>query len=468
MNRNYIIYGLLLMFLSATSLVSGQTDSLQGKHSLEFSVIPSFNRLSYKSADNSSEGALGLGLQFGYTYHLTNRWGIGVGLRYQSFSATYDNTGYQATSGLFTETNGHNYVINQTLNNTEKQRVNYMMIPVMASYRLPVNGKLSVRVAAGAAYGLAIGEKLEFQSGNVVRSAYFPDDDLVVDNLPEQTLGSYTDYVNMPSGKQFKNAIMGLGEIGAEYALDHQWLLTASINGAIGSDVKKNNGSIIQQNEYSGVTSSNYVGAVKPVSVGLSIGVIYRFGRKARKPVVSEPVAPVVPVVPPVVETIQETKPVEVVKPAAEIDKPAAEVVKPVPVAEVVKPVPAVDTVKNTALDEFKVEVIKFNEDERIQFNFNERNLSKETKSRLDRLVHLMNESKAETIVVGHTCNIGSEEVNNRIGLDRALRVKKYLVEKGVPEDKIQIQSMGEKEPKYPNDSPENRAKNRRVEIIVK
>ncbi len=83
-------------------------------------------------------------------------------------------------------------------------------------------------------------------------------------------------------------------------------------------------------------------------------------------------------------------------------------------------------------------------------------------------MVRLMAESKAETIVVGHTCNIGSNEVNYRIGLDRALRVKKYLVEQGVPEDKIQIKSMGEKEPKYTNDSPANRAKNRRVEIIVK
>lgn len=449
MKRNHIIYGLLLMFLSATSHVLGQTDSLQGKHSLELSVIPSFNRLSYKSADNSSEGALGLGFQFGYTHHLTNRWGVGVGLRYQPFSATYENAAYQASSGLFAETNGHNYVISQTLNNTEKQRVNYLMIPVMASYRFPINGKLSVRIAAGAAYGLAFGEKFEFKSGTVVRSAYFPDDDLVVDNLPEQTLGSFTDYVNMTSGKQFKNSIMGLGEIGAEYALDEQWLLTVSINGVLGSDVKKNNEPIIQQNGYSGVTASSYVGAVKPASVGLSIGVIYRFGRKAPKPVVVVPAEPVVavieePITPPILE--------EVVKPSPEV-------------VEVVEPK---DSVKDTTLDEFKVEVVRFNEEESIQFNFNERDLRKDTEIRLGRLVRLMVESKAEIIVVGHTCNIGSEDVNYRIGLDRALRVKKYLVEQGVPEDKILIQSMGEKEPKYSNDSPDSRAKNRRVEIIVK
>lgn len=450
MNYNRTIYGLLLMFLSSSSLVSGQTDSLQAKHSLDLSIIPSYNRLSYKSADNSSEGALGLGLQFGYTYHLTNRWGLGVGLRYQPFSATYKNLDYQTSSGLFTEINGYNYVINQTLNNTEKQHVNYMMIPVMASYRLPINRKLSVRVAAGAAYGFAFGEKLQVNSGTIVRSAYFPDNDLVVDNLPEQTLGSFTDYVNMTSGKQFKNSIMWTGEIGVEYALDQQWLLTGTINGVLGNDIKKNDGSIVQNNGYSGVTASNYVGAVKPVSVGLSIGVIYRFGSKAPKPVASEPV------IAPLEEPTPTVTPVEVAEPAKEIVEPVNEVV----VDE--------DAVENTSLNEFKAEVIKFNEDESIQFNFNERNLRKETKIRLDRLVHLMAESKAETIVVGHACNIGSKEVNNQIGLDRALRVKKYLVEQGVPEDKIEIQSKGEKEPKYPNDTPQNRAKNRRVEIIIK
>lgn len=449
MKHNQFIYGLLLMFLSAPSLVSGQTDSLQGKHSLELSIIPSYNRLSYKSADNSSEGALGLGFQFGYTYHLTNGWGLGLGLRYQPFSATYNNRDYQTSSGLLTENNGHNYVINQSLDNTEKQRVNYMIIPVLGSYRFPINGKLSVRVAAGAAYALVFGEKVQFNSGTIVRSAYFPDNDIIIDDLPEQSLGTFTDYIHKTSGNQFKNSIMGIGEIGIEYALDHQWLVTASINGVSGSDIKKKDGPIVQQNGYSGVAASNYIGAVKPVSVGLSIGVIYRFGRKSTKPDAMEPVTPVIV---PVVETSSAVSPVEVVEPASV----AVEVVL------------AENSVENTSLEELKAEVIRFNEDESIQFNFNERDLREETKIRLYRLVRLVTQSQAGTIVVGHTCNIGTDEVNNRIGLDRANRVKSYLIEQGVPEDKIQIQSMGEKDAKYPNDSPSNRAKNRRIEIIIK
>lgn len=450
MKRNLIIYGLiLLMFLSANSIVLGQTDSIQGKHSLELAIIPSLKRLSYKSADNSSKGALGLGLQFGYTYHLTNRWGVGVSLRYQPFSGTYKTRGYHTISGLYTESNGYTYVINQILNNTEKQRVNYMMIPVLASYRFPMIEKLSLRVAAGAAYGLAFGEKLNFKSGTIIRSAYFPDLDLVVDDLPEQYLGTYSDYINMPSHKQFKNAFMGIAEAGAEYVVNHQWLVSASVNAVFGSDVKKSDGAIVHPNGYSGVTASNYVGAVKPFSIGLSVGIIYRFGRKAPKPVVAELVEVVIA---PLVEQLPEVLPVNEVEPEVEV------------VAAVI----AEAVVTNSLLDEFVVEVVNFNNDESIQFNFNERALREETRLRLDRLVRLMIESKAETLIVGHACNVGSDEVNNAIGFERATRVKKYLVELGVPESQIQVESKGEKEPKYPNDSKENRAKNRRVEIIVK
>lgn len=453
MNRYKIIGSLLLMLLAVTSVVSGQTDSIRGKHSLKLSVLPSFNRLSYESADNSSEGSLRLGLDLGYTYHLTNRWGLGVGLRYQPFTSNYKNQGYEATSGFFTEPNGYNYVINQTLNNTEKQCVNYFMIPVLASYGFPVSGKLSARVAAGVAYGLAFGEKLQFRSGSVVRSAYFPDHDLVIDDLREHSLGTFTDYMSKEPGKQLNNAFMGIAELGAEYALNQNWLLTASVNGILGGDVKKNYESIIQPYSYSGVTASNYIGAVKPVSVGVSIGVIYRFGGKASRSV--EP-APVVSVVSPVAPD-EKTSPELVTATSAEpADKVAKEVVEE-----------AIDTEK-LILDEFRTEVMRFNADENIQFNFNQRELNEALRTRLAGLVELMAKSECVTLIVGHTCNIGSEEVNYLVGLERAKRVKQYLVEQGIPKSKIQIGSKGAAEPKFPNDTRANRAKNRRVEIIIK
>jgi outer membrane protein OmpA-like peptidoglycan-associated protein len=47
----------------------------------------------------------------------------------------------------------------------------------------------------------------------------------------------------------------------------------------------------------------------------------------------------------------------------------------------------------------------------------------------------------------------------------RAIAVKKYLVEHGVPENRIALASYGEKMPKAPNRTKRGRAMNRRVEF---
>jgi outer membrane protein OmpA-like peptidoglycan-associated protein len=69
--------------------------------------------------------------------------------------------------------------------------------------------------------------------------------------------------------------------------------------------------------------------------------------------------------------------------------------------------------------------------------------------------------------LVGHTDNIGSEAANVAIGLKRAETIKKYLVSKGVPADKISTDSKGETQPVADNSTEEGRAKNRRTELTI-
>ena len=47
----------------------------------------------------------------------------------------------------------------------------------------------------------------------------------------------------------------------------------------------------------------------------------------------------------------------------------------------------------------------------------------------------------------------------------RADKVKDYLIEKGIDENRINTVANGESNPAVPNDSKDNRAKNRRVEL---
>ena len=69
--------------------------------------------------------------------------------------------------------------------------------------------------------------------------------------------------------------------------------------------------------------------------------------------------------------------------------------------------------------------------------------------------------------LVGHTDNIGNEKANIKFGKQRADFVKKYLVSQGISDSKITASSKGESEPSVPNNTKENRAKNRRIEITI-
>ncbi|SEK34675.1 Outer membrane protein OmpA [Aquimarina amphilecti] len=72
-----------------------------------------------------------------------------------------------------------------------------------------------------------------------------------------------------------------------------------------------------------------------------------------------------------------------------------------------------------------------------------------------------------KVLITGHTDNVGDTKSNQFFGLKRAQNVRNYLASQGIPSEKFTAKSKGELSPIAPNDTEENRAKNRRIEIIV-
>lgn len=70
-------------------------------------------------------------------------------------------------------------------------------------------------------------------------------------------------------------------------------------------------------------------------------------------------------------------------------------------------------------------------------------------------------------IVEGHTDNRGRDSVNQPLSLNRAMAVRDYLVGCGVPSGRIIAVGMGSGKPITDNKTAENRANNRRVEIVI-
>ena len=58
--------------------------------------------------------------------------------------------------------------------------------------------------------------------------------------------------------------------------------------------------------------------------------------------------------------------------------------------------------------------------------------------------------------------------MNFQIGLERANSVRNYLISKGIAGKRIEVESKGETYPIADNSTEEGRAKNRRVEVLLR
>jgi len=108
--------------------------------------------------------------------------------------------------------------------------------------------------------------------------------------------------------------------------------------------------------------------------------------------------------------------------------------------------------------------------DESVHFGFDVRNLSDEAKAALD---YFAKRVKAENKNVymeiqGHTDSVGTDAYNLQLGMARAKAAKTYLyTQHGIPLHRMSIFSYGESKPVAENDTPQNRAINRRITIVV-
>ena len=108
---------------------------------------------------------------------------------------------------------------------------------------------------------------------------------------------------------------------------------------------------------------------------------------------------------------------------------------------------------------------------EQGNFGFGQSELPERTKGEFDRLVDRLKADSSQNVYIeieGHTDSTGDAAINERLGLERAEAVKRYLHESHeVPLHRMNVISYGEEKPIAPNDTRDGRARNRRVVLRV-
>lgn len=85
--------------------------------------------------------------------------------------------------------------------------------------------------------------------------------------------------------------------------------------------------------------------------------------------------------------------------------------------------------------------------------------------SRLAKLVE--NDDKVGVLILGHADSRGNDKDNRELSLNRAASVTAIFRLSGLQQDRLLRKGVGSDMPRASNDSPEGRALNRRVEIIL-
>jgi outer membrane protein OmpA-like peptidoglycan-associated protein len=103
-----------------------------------------------------------------------------------------------------------------------------------------------------------------------------------------------------------------------------------------------------------------------------------------------------------------------------------------------------------------------------ITFETNSAELKNSSFAELDRVIELMHQNPTVKIeIAAHTDDVGTDGYNFKLSERRAESAIAYLNKKGIVNKRFEAKGYGKSKPLAPNDSEENRAINRRVELII-
>jgi len=112
--------------------------------------------------------------------------------------------------------------------------------------------------------------------------------------------------------------------------------------------------------------------------------------------------------------------------------------------------------------------IAKLLEVEIIEFDTAKSTLTPKGENTVDKLaLILQNYPLIKVEIAGHTDSDGNDKFNLKLSQERVDTVKKELISQGVDPHRLKAVGYGETRPLVPNTTPENKQKNRRVEIIV-
>jgi len=231
----------------------------------------------------------GYGLEFpvalkaGYVYSLTNHFGIGAGLEFSQYKQDVSlNNSMETLTNFEIDPSGSAFVYNVTTSGyKEKQTLQAIQIPLFLQYKTNIHKGVDFNFRAGAKYFLPVKYKIDATASYVNGTAYYPDVNLYIDDLPEYGFGGHANY-SSTGEYDTKGIVMSMFELGFTFDIGTKNSLYAAMfleNGygsIIDQDTDKSyvgyNPTSVEDRKANGLYSIDKNAKIRPLAFGLTIG----------------------------------------------------------------------------------------------------------------------------------------------------------------------------------------------------
>ena len=441
----------LLLLLAAFAGIAS-VNAQNPKHELLLMGAGGIGSIKYDVLGGDNPFKFGYQAGLNYNFFFAPKWGIGTGVElgfYNNKVTLPDGMHYVSRINEQNYDRGYFNYINASEGFEEKQTTTMLNIPLVLQFNTPAGAKTRLYALAGMKVGIPVKSTYKASADRMTTSGFVSFTDgggYYMQDNPEAGFDTKQNWSNK-GDLDLKTSYSVTAEVGAKFNLSHKLWLYVGAYGDFGlNDIKKTtanaplvayNGSGIANNNFTSgnsiLANPDYSGDTRLIAAGLKVRIGFGFGGKKK-------VAPVViPPAPPVVRQPQPTPPPVVREEPRRPEPPRQELTK------------AEQDLLNT--------VITF-------YEINNTQISAESERTLDQVADLMKRKQwLDIMITGHTCNLGSEAVNMKVGAERAQSAFDYLVSKGIDPNRMQMESKAYFEPLVPNDSIENRRINRRAQM---
>ncbi|RKS92659.1 outer membrane protein with beta-barrel domain [Flavobacterium limicola] len=226
---------------------------------------------------------LGGALKAGYIYPLNSHFGIGTGLEFSQYKQEVSFSQPTATLSNFeVDASTSAFVYNMTTNNyREKQTLRALQVPLFVQYKKNINKGIDFNFRAGAKYFLPIKYEINATADNANGTAFYPDVNLTIFDLPEFGFGQQNNY--SASGEyKTKGIIMSSFELGFTFDIGEKSSLYSAmfLEHGYGSILDQNNNesyigyrpTSVSDRKANGLYSTDKDAKIKPVAFGITLG----------------------------------------------------------------------------------------------------------------------------------------------------------------------------------------------------